>query len=80
MAVTNNCVHVSCDRCGKGYYYDSLVYADNMFWSFKTHVGDETLDLCPNCSREWDRIVRNFLYEEIDISKGGNTDEPNQSI
>lgn len=64
MAVTNNCVFVSCDRCGRSEYHSSKSDAEQLCWYFNVDVGFDELDLCPECGRKWYELARKFLYGE----------------
>ena len=64
MSKIKNCVFVTCDRCGRSEYYASLLYAENIGWEFDVDIDSGVFDLCPKCSIEWDKTVRNFLYDD----------------
>lgn len=69
MAKFLSCASVTCERCGHHEFNYSLHHCEAIGWEFDVMVGGDKLDLCPKCSREWDRIVGNFL------NTGEETDE-----
>ena len=67
MARLNNCIHLTCDRCGYSEYRQSINHAQTIGWELEVKIPDETpKDLCPKCSERWGELLHDFLYGEIE--------------
>ena len=70
---------VTCDRCGQTVFLKTIGEGEldggytrwNKFdpfptgWSVKSGLGD----LCPDCSREWNRIETDFMNKKLEFMK-----------
>lgn len=71
---------VTCDRCGQTVFLKSIGEGEtdggytrwNKFESFPTgwSVKSDLGDLCPDCSREWNRIETDFMNKKLEFMKG----------
>lgn len=65
----------TCDRCGYSETYESSERPCGVW------TGDGGMDLCPECSAKWERLVRNFWKNnegDVDGKKTGKTEEAGQ--
>ena len=67
MALIENYIHVRCDRCGTCMCFPSKQYAENMYWEFDIVIDDDHLDLCPDCNDKWNKLVRVFLDNTMEV-------------
>lgn len=72
MSRVVNCVFMCCDRCSYAKYYASSGHVENAGWEVDFKIpGEHPLDLCPDCSNKWNKLVYEFLYGD----KTENTEE-----